>query len=77
MSDTSPKITKAAARTEAETATEEDAIAKMLDPVDMSNVVTRSPMQEAWYMYRRNIPAMFGLIILTVILLITLYGSFI
>ena len=56
---------------------DEQAIAKMLDPVDMTGVVTRSPMQEAWMMYRKNIPAMFGLVTLILILLVTLYGSFI
>jgi peptide/nickel transport system permease protein len=54
----------------------EDAIAKMLDPVDLSNVVTRSPGQEAWYMFRRNIPAMIGLMVLVIIILLTLYGTF-
>ncbi len=55
---------------------DDEAIAKMLDPVDMSGVVARSPMQEAWRMYRKNIPAMFGLFTLTSILLATLYGTF-
>lgn len=55
----------------------EEAIAKMLDPVDMSDVVTRSPLQEAWYSFRRNIPAMAGLVVLVAIILTTLYGTFI
>ena len=37
----------------------------------------QSPMAEAWRMFRRNIPAMFGLIILILIILITLYGAFV
>lgn len=38
---------------------------------------SQSPMREAWNMYRKNIPAMAGLVMLTVILAVTLYGSFI
>ena len=37
----------------------------------------QSPMAEAWRMFRRNIPAMFGLIILILIILTTLYGAFV
>ena len=36
----------------------------------------QSPMAEAWRMFRRNIPAMCGLIILIMIILTTLYGAF-
>lgn len=36
-----------------------------------------SPAREAWRMFRRNIPALFGVVILAGIILITLYGTFI
>lgn len=35
-----------------------------------------SPMREAWRMFRRNIPALFGVAILTAIILMTIYGTF-
>ena len=35
----------------------------------------QSPAREAWRMFRRNIPALFGVAILTVIILATLYGQ--
>ncbi len=35
-----------------------------------------SPLREAWRMFRRNWPAMAGLAILTVIVLVTFYGAF-
>ncbi|THH37473.1 ABC transporter permease [Aliishimia ponticola] len=43
----------------------------------MSQITIRSPGREAWDMFRSNIPAMAGLIILLTILGVTLYGSFI
>ncbi|MCY3997065.1 MAG: ABC transporter permease [Rhodobacter sp.] len=36
-----------------------------------------SPALEAWRIFRRNVPALIGVVILTVIVLATLYGSFI
>lgn len=36
----------------------------------------QSPAREAWRMFRRNIPALAGTLILTVIVMATLYGSF-
>ncbi len=36
-----------------------------------------SPALEAWRIFRRNMPALIGIVILTVIVLATLYGSFI
>jgi len=36
-----------------------------------------SPALEAWRIFRRNVPALIGIVILTVIVLATLYGSFI
>lgn len=56
--------------------TSPDPLSALNDPVDMSQVISRSPAQEAWIMFRKNIPAMFGLVMLIVILLVTLYGSF-
>lgn len=35
-----------------------------------------SPLLEAWRMYRRNIPALFGTVMLTLIIAATLYGTF-
>ena len=35
-----------------------------------------SPLLEAWRMYRRNIPALFGTVMLTVIIAATFYGMF-
>ena len=35
-----------------------------------------SPLLEAWRMYRRNIPALFGTVMLTLIVAATLYGTF-
>ncbi|WP_342773444.1 ABC transporter permease [Aliishimia ponticola] len=56
---------------------EPDPYAALNDPVDMSQITIRSPGREAWDMFRSNIPAMAGLIILLTILGVTLYGSFI
>ena len=45
---------------------------------DLENTLrAQSPMAEAWRMFRRNIPAMFGLFIMIMIILITLYGAFV
>ncbi len=43
----------------------------------MSDYQAQSPMLEAWRMFRRNVPALVGVLILTVIILATLYGQFI
>lgn len=37
----------------------------------------QSPLREAWIMFRRNKPALFGMAILFLIILATLYGAFI
>ncbi|MFD1507845.1 ABC transporter permease [Lacimonas salitolerans] len=47
----------------------------MSDPTDTYKA--QSPAREAWRMFRRNIPALAGTAMLTVIVLATLYGSFI
>ena len=36
-----------------------------------------SPAREAWRMFRRNIPALAGVVILSVIVLVTLWGTFV
>jgi len=43
---------------------------------DMSDYTAESPAREAWRMFRRNIPALVGVCILAVIILLTLYGQF-
>lgn len=43
---------------------------------DMSDYTAESPAREAWRMFRRNIPALVGVFILAVIILLTLYGQF-
>ena len=43
---------------------------------DMSDYTAESPAREAWRMFRRNIPALIGVFILAVIILLTLYGQF-
>ncbi len=43
----------------------------------MSDYQAQSPMLEAWRMFRRNVPALVGVLILAVIILATLYGQFI
>ena len=45
----------------------------LADPIEQN--VSRSPMREAWHMFRKNIPAMFGLILMIAILGMTLYGT--
>lgn len=45
----------------------------LADPIKEN--VSRSPMREAWHMFRKNIPAMFGLILMIAILGMTLYGT--
>lgn len=45
----------------------------LIDPV-ITTSVARSPMGEAWYMFRRNKAAMFGLILLGSIILLTIFG---
>ena len=42
---------------------------------DMSDYTAESPAREAWRMFRRNIPALVGVFILAVIILLTLYGQ--
>ena len=42
---------------------------------DMSDYTAESPAREAWRMFRRNIPALIGVFILAVIILLTLYGQ--
>ncbi|MDA7423919.1 ABC transporter permease [Thalassococcus lentus] len=42
-----------------------------------NTLVAESPAREAWRMFRRNIPALVGLAILTVIVVLTLYGTLI
>ena len=42
----------------------------------MSDYQAQSPMLEAWRMFRRNVPALVGVLILAVIILATLYGQF-
>lgn len=37
----------------------------------------QSPLREAWRMFRRNVPALVGTVILGAIVLITLYGAFV
>lgn len=41
----------------------------------MSDYTAESPAREAWRMFRRNIPALVGVFILAVIILLTLYGQ--
>jgi peptide/nickel transport system permease protein len=36
----------------------------------------QSPLREAWRMFRRNVPALIGVAILSAIVLVTLYGTF-
>ena len=43
---------------------------------DMSDYTAESPAREAWRMFRRNIPALIGVFILAVIILLILYGQF-
>lgn len=43
---------------------------------DILNAGAESPALEAWRMFRRNIPALFGVVMLTVIVVATLYGTF-
>jgi peptide/nickel transport system permease protein len=43
---------------------------------DMSDYTAESPAREAWRMFRRNIPALVGVFILAVIILLTFYGQF-
>jgi peptide/nickel transport system permease protein len=43
---------------------------------DILNAGAESPALEAWRMFRRNIPALFGVVMLTVIVAATLYGTF-
>ncbi len=38
--------------------------------------IAQSPSREAWRMFRRNLPAVFGLGLLIAIIVITLYGAF-
>ncbi len=42
---------------------------------DTPEFQAESPTLEAWRMFRRNIPAVFGLVLLIVIILATLYGA--
>ena len=42
---------------------------------DMSDYTAESPAREAWRMFRRNIPALVGVFILAVIIMLTLYGQ--
>ena len=42
---------------------------------DMSDYTAESPAREAWRMFRRNIPALVGVFIIAVIILLTLYGQ--
>ena len=42
---------------------------------DMSDYTAESPAREAWRMFRRNIPALVGVFIRAVIILLTLYGQ--
>ena len=43
----------------------------------MSDYQAQSPMLEAWRMFHRNVPALVGVLILAIIILVTLYGQFI
>lgn len=40
------------------------------------NIEAQSPMMDAWRMFRRNGPAMAGLVVLLAIILATIYGTF-
>ena len=43
---------------------------------DMTDYKAESPAREAWRMFRRNVPALAGVVILGIIVLLTLYGQF-
>ncbi|RFP88547.1 ABC transporter permease [Rhodobacteraceae bacterium 63075] len=43
---------------------------------DMTDYKAESPAREAWRMFRRNVPALAGVLILGIIVLLTLYGQF-
>ena len=48
----------------------------MTDVTDTPVAKSHSPAGEAWRMYRKNIPAMFGTVLMMLILGMTLYGTF-
>lgn len=47
--------------------------AVLIDAIDQ-NASARSPLGEAWFMFRRNRAALFGLILLVAIFLLTIFG---
>lgn len=46
------------------------------DPTQAAAADAESPLREAWRMFRRNVPALVGTVILAAIVLTTLYGTF-
>ena len=49
----------------------------MSDSATTTTAEAQSPLREAWIMFRRNKPALVGMVILSLIILATLYGAFI
>ena len=42
---------------------------------DTTEFTAQSPAREAWRMFRRNIPALCGVVMLSLIILMTIYGT--